>query len=156
MARRWQSNRSVAADGGPIGSLSTLIDLGFVTKLYSQVVHRDLRQTVKTRNAFAHKLGAISFDFPEIKSRANGLKLPDLYPLTNPIEDFTQDTFNDLLGKMSEGNWEAAVTLLANYGYITTDLDSLRDRFIRTVQVLLILINCAKMRGNKASLDSLI
>ena len=74
--------------GGPIGSFSVKIQLGFLMRIYGKQVFHELKTINKIRNKFAHVIGhntALSFESEMISSMCNELKIIEHYVL--PLSD---------------------------------------------------------------------
>lgn len=58
----------------PLSTFSAKIEIGFAIGLYTEATYRNLNMLRQVRNEFAHKLGALSFDHPDIAKIINDPK----------------------------------------------------------------------------------
>lgn len=73
-----KADRSQLFDGtnAPLHSLSGKADLALALGMISEREHRNLTLIRRIRNAFAHKIGELSFATPGISSRCDELEVP--------------------------------------------------------------------------------
>jgi DNA-binding MltR family transcriptional regulator len=83
---------------GPLGNLSTKVDLALLIGVISKEAHKDLVVIKNVRNEFAHKLASKSFDMQRIKDLCSNLKL--IETMINPIGDETWRNNNSFMIQM--------------------------------------------------------
>jgi hypothetical protein len=120
---------------GPVGSFGTRINFGRIIGLYGDDALNDLDMIRRIRNDFAHKIEAENFSFNDIKQRCQNLRLPDIHN-----EKFQGNVISVTVP--SDSSTEAALDLLTK-GWLmrppSEDYSEPRARFLRTVQILVIL-----------------
>jgi DNA-binding MltR family transcriptional regulator len=132
---RWQNDetgkvfKDLFQDSAPLGSFSTRIKIGFVTRLYGKETFKDLQHINKIRNAFAHKLGAKDFQTQMIADRVKQLTLPGRYPIT-PGNVMTNKI--DHPGSL----WANAIDMMVKISMLQRDPVDARGRFLRTIEIL--------------------
>lgn len=67
--------KNLTGGNGPLSTFSSRISMAYLLDLINKDQYDDLNLIRKIRNGFAHQLDAVTFDFPEIKSRCSHLKL---------------------------------------------------------------------------------
>ena len=78
----------IDSPGGPLGSFSVRIDVAYLSGVIPKSAHRDLHLLRKIRNEFAHNPTAITFQDPQLASRAKELEFDVLRPAASPRKKF--------------------------------------------------------------------
>ena len=139
---RWQDDgeilRDLFRDGGPLGSFAIRTKVGFAIGLYGKETYQDLREINRIRNAFAHQLEATDFQYESIRDRVKKLTLPTRYPAA---KELTLEGLDELTHEPHGSLFQFAMRLVG-FSSISPLLaiNSPRGRFLRTVEILLILL----------------
>lgn len=122
-------------DGGAMGSFDTRIRVAFAIGIYGPEVLKDLREIIRIRNMFAHRMEARDFTYDPIRSRVNNLTSPERFPASAGIP-FTEGGLETLWLHLTKSTEVA-------------DTASVRGRFLRAVEIILSLLLREEFEGVK-------
>lgn len=112
---------------GPFSSFSAKIDMGYLTGIYGELVHKDLHCVRRIRNAFAHQLKA-TFRTQKVADLAKNLFLVERYSddLNEERKPFPQPVAANVM------DWPAWISLRDR----DKTIGNARGRFIGELQAL--------------------
>ncbi len=116
---------------GPLGSLSTKIDLALLIDVISKDAHHDLTIMKNIRNVFAHDLRSVSFEAQKIRCLCQNIKL--IETLVRPMNDDT---------------WHPGAPLMLQITNYPDCLNNPRDRFLTAARLF---VAALSPRHNKIS-----
>lgn len=128
---RWKDNGKILEElfnaGGPLGTFSARMKVGFAIQLYGLETYNDLNLINRIRNAFAHDLGARHFNVSSVRNRADGLIIPKRYPISTDPSLFASNTNHYI--------WDSAIEM-TRHSFLQTEPSDARGKFLRSIEIL--------------------